>query len=753
MSTNLVWKNKALANAEELKLNVTDVEMAELYVAAKQGILTFDTIPYFDYSVLSAAGMTNDDIDKAHDVKYTIPDSLRDTVTALQIKAIIANYEEKNNYYRMLYGLPDTDDTLYIYNTKYTDISQTTPIHKLSLQDRLTLESYGYIDELVAANPTKKYLKYLGSKNIEPYLARTAEQYSILYMTNSTYDRLTSTFRDVYNNCRYTVIRVYYSDAFKKDNEFYEGYMGMCILFMTINVMLYKYLDADITRDFYDAESIRYIYESYNVPFYSSIPIEYHKKIVKGINRLIADKGSTKVFYDLFDIFNYGSMDVFEWYLLKIHKLDSNGNPIISKNTDGSYKYSDMYDLKFGKVRLYDNPPLELSDPSNHVDYNSIIKNDPYWVNDTELTNKLYQENFNYLETKYIGIQTVIEMMKIMYEAAYYFQMIFNNKSLLISTTVYISVLGQSYPIFAIVVYLAALTCKKYGYDANISSNLANVSKILGFNFKADLTTVRNSILQNKDLKNDTTLLTLISNMNVNSLDSINTTIGKIQNLRIYLSQAILNAKTKDEFYAYLNLEKTLMVSDLVADVYKKSNGTVASSFPDLLEDISPDLYTRYNTSTLDVKSEISSILSSLKQSTSNLKYIENSDNSDFSSAVGYLFKMLDFFKSAKCELTDYKIIYSLSSRFENWFKMLSDIKTYSESEKFQENFQYLDDLIFRIYLSQKYADKNISLLKIISIFVSMAAAIIVLSCIFCQSFSFISTFLSSKRFLIISEE
>ena len=123
------------------------------------------------------------------------------------------------------------------------------------------------------------------------------------FVPESDIDTLERDFREVYAECTNFMILRYYSEAYRNQYEFYEGFVGLAILFMTLQRMHSKYLEADMTRDFYDLDSIRIVYEAYSVPFFESIPVNYHKDIIKAINRLISYKGSNTVFFDLFSLF------------------------------------------------------------------------------------------------------------------------------------------------------------------------------------------------------------------------------------------------------------------------------------------------------------------------------------------------------------------------------------------------------------------------------------------------------------------
>ena len=48
------------------------------------------------------------------------------------------------------------------------------------------------------------------------------------------------------------------------------------------------------------------------------------------MNMLLSYKGSTRVFYELFDLFGFGDTDIYEYYILKTHKF-VDGKPVFVK--------------------------------------------------------------------------------------------------------------------------------------------------------------------------------------------------------------------------------------------------------------------------------------------------------------------------------------------------------------------------------------------------------------------------------------
>lgn len=705
ISSNIIWKNPVKAINGESFENVAYVEQ---YILSRQGRLSFVLIEQFSEDVLLSLGLDNDLVASCMDNRSNIPVALRDLAVQRQMEYNINNYVERNNYYRMLNGLPNLEDTEddWFYNTMYPDISGSDiPIHLLDSSQLYALEGKGFIDNLISMNPKKEYLKHLTSKKIDIYTARQSEDYALLWITTSNYTTLLQEFIDTYDQCRYMIRNVFYQKIMTNNNEEYVGFIGLMILFQTILQMHRKFLDTDITRDFYDEDSLRQVYDSYDVPFFTSIPIEYHKRIVKNINILLSHKGSTRVFYDLFDVFGLDNMAVFEFYMMKIHKF-KDGKPAFYYNEDGSLNKREMYDIKFGKVQLYNDPTTEMQEPRNQIVYEDLIRNDPYWINDKDLLDKIYEEDFNYMESKYLGIQTTFNLMKIIYETCYYLKMILDNRELLSYTTVYNSSIHAETNLFDLVVYTCALIMKKYGFEGNIPTDIHSIGSVMGFDFQQDLTVLKENITSNDYLKNDTTLLKYLETMDVSSLESVKKVYSNLSELRMYIVRKMSYTDDISTYWAYYELYQLIMYSEYTKETFKKSNGKTADSFNDLLEDIAPDLYIKLGAlSDTDIDSEISDSLYLLKSSCTTLSHIQYADSITIDTLIEYLLKLLEFFKSAKADLTGYEIVFSLISSAENIMKLMNVITYIYDDYSSDPQYSIIDELSDLIWLIRDRTD------------------------------------------------
>ena len=80
---------------------------SDKYINAKLELDTFRSHAKFSKDAIRNCGVFNEEtVELYHSDKNLIPESMRDRVVKEERFLIIENYEEKNNYYRMLTGLP-----------------------------------------------------------------------------------------------------------------------------------------------------------------------------------------------------------------------------------------------------------------------------------------------------------------------------------------------------------------------------------------------------------------------------------------------------------------------------------------------------------------------------------------------------------------------------------------------------------------------------------------------------------------------
>ena len=195
--------------------------------------------------------------------------------------------------------------------------------------------------------------------------------------------------------------------------------------------------------------------------------------------------------------------------------------------------------------------------------------------------------------------------------------------------------------------------------------------------------------------------------MNVNSISSVNTAYASIVAIKDHIVEVLSATHDRTVWFAYYKLYVSVMTSKVLQSTYTKHDGKQATSFNDMLSDLNTGLYIRAISDDLDVDSELKSVLELYNKSFTNLSYVEYADGVDISSMIEHLFKILDFFKSAKSELTGYNIVYTISQRGINFFKMIDEIQMVTSSDTESSRLDALLDLLWKMQTTDRTVSKR----------------------------------------------
>ena len=177
-----------------------------------------------------------------------------------------------------------------------------------------------------------------------------------------------------------------------------------------------------------------------------------------------------------------------------------------------------------------------------------------------------------------------------------------------------------------------------------------------------------------------------------------------------YLKGTRLVRKATDEISGTIQ-ENIDTIDKLLDEVFTDNNGDVAESFADLLRAQSPDLYARYlSISSEDTENELTVLIDKIEELITALKYSPYSLGIESSSLIENLFRILRFFKSAKAEIIGYNVIYKITMRGVNFFKILDEWVGYHTTGKFS-NDMYIFDFIIYIKNLMKFK-RELTILK-----------------------------------------
>ena len=707
--TSLVVKRDKAAKYYDNDLEIR--KAADRYINTIDYGDNWDMYVRFDYDVMEAAGLDSNLLNWYYEDKSRIPRQLRQKVVNLQKQKVIDSYEEKNDYYRMLYGLPpmaDIENKNYIYvPANEYGVPTNVPVHELDSESIAIIQATDILDQIIDANPTKGFLNYLGSNRISIYTARKANNFEILAIRNTQQidELIIRDFEIMYAKARNYFMIAVYNSVYATNFEWYDEFIGFSILVMAVQRLISNIYKQGLTRDFYDLELIRYLFKSYSVPYIEEMDISYQINLAKNLNYLLQYKATDKVLYDVANLLGFYDIHIYKYYLVKSHRLDAENKPIFRYDESGKPLYDQMYNFHFQQVELTeDDINTALTDDRKQFDYNTITGEDPYWVEDDELKNKLYETNFNNIISKYMSLDIAYKIVEMVYEVAHTVRMVIDDqrdyKNIKISIP---KISNNELNMFDLIIFLCAVGARKLNLNGNVPLKPYQIASVYGFNFKANIQDIIDSIHnQEGDYSRvSPDLIQYMMNMRAFSLADVDRMYSNIKDLRTMITEYLFTTKDKESYYQYLHLYKSILLSEDVAELYKDTNGNIRATYESLLENINPELYTIL-LSMIDEEDRnkgiwdeyIDEIYLKLGSLSDAYKYLPTINKNE--SMFEFVLKLIRFFKSYTVDFVNSGIQYFLDDRYLMGLKLIDDLKMGDVDWKlndtlFAKNNSYID--------------------------------------------------------------
>lgn len=693
------------------------------YVAAKMKTDNFNNYFTIPPIVLETAGFNTEEVKAFSKEPKLIPNDRRDAVVEHMRQYIIKNFVETNNYYRELNGLPNMEDEEEVWLDLETydkyDI-EPDAVHKLDYDDILKLEVYHELDDIRLQYPDKAYLKHLGEYKIDITASRLAENFQILYFPRlSNQDIFYNDFINNYEQCREYFLTIIHNKYYSGKYDMYDNYIAFNILTMTINRIVSGSLLRFKEREFYDANIMKIFLDSYGITVADTFNTQQLRLLCKNINILLQSKSTNKVFIDILSILGYNNISAKKYYLFKQHKMNPDGTPLFvykkddEGNTTDELDKKEMYDLYFlhSDIDSYNVRDI-IYDEKNKLSYDEVTANDPYWVDDELLVDKLYSSDFNYIETKYIDFDIIYRMQQVIFDTVYMTRLVLDTPESKAITTVISKITPDRVSIFDIFILLICMMCKYYNIKPNILKTTSKIlyiqnfdfdddleairkdidsitdtttpdhtNKIQGYNTSADLSEVRKYITTNKYV--DKTLLNYVNTLFLKDTDDINKMFTNVKELRRCILDRMSKCETIAAYNAYDKLYRTLMITDVNNSIYNyKMHGELVSpnTYDEYLRDNNTSLYNYYDTlanrdSIASGIDYITDRLMTLFQSASFLNRIKTLDTSQINNII----KLLSFFKSYTVMVKDMNVLLMLDDKYFNNIYMTSKINLMGE--------------------------------------------------------------------------
>ena len=694
-----VLKNQEQANKYE---TLTSQRNSDLYISCVLGRTTYDMFTY-NQRELEEVGIPYYLIDACLRDKKAIPEIFRKVLNDNKVKKTIDEYEELNNYYRMLNGKPDLGEkgikiTQDMVPSEIEGIDVSLYLHEMPDSQIDILYTFGVMDEVIKNNPNKKYLNYMGSKRISIYSARTSVDCQLLYMTSDIPREVSARFKEKIEINRVYTMKTIYSEAFKIGSDYYDHFIRSFILIQTMVDMITELPDMIIKREIFDIRMIQLILESNGIEFFQEIPYRYQLAMVRNINRLIKYKSTTKNIVDICSLFGFENIKVFKYYLLKHRNVDRFGNykfnytEIFDPETEQYVPSEDMekdFDLRLIKIPVEELAGDYIQDKSNYSDYDEICYFDKYWNGDLQheyVKSCILYKEFNYVQSKYLSVDTLYSLADLSFELVYFYNMIFDDVKLeeqLLLKVPQINGLGV-FRFVDLICYMYALMYEYNGFEDTIFVDTSKVMSIKGFNFKANMAKLSEYVhskgytLEELGVSDfqipDSYILTY------NQMMDIFTRNKKVHDHMIH---ELYNANNKEIYDIYKTIYDALMITELNMDFFKLSNDQVAKTYTEFLRERDPILYNSIiqirNMDSLDVKKEkISTIIDAVVYAIEEVidldkyKYLFNHMPAVGAEAVKYyIYKVVNFFKSYKVDFMSINTVYVFDDKLENKIKMI----------------------------------------------------------------------------------
>ena len=498
-----------------------------------------------------------------------VPVIYREALRVEGRKIFLSIYEEKNNYYRMLSGLPPYESTKedFIFISDKTkrelEIETDLPVHELSilLQNKyLTTKEY---QEVLKNNPDKKYLKYLGHLKIDIYNARKAYDFELIRTLSS--DRtsinpnLLKTFVNVYSSYREYMMTALYNSQLEDIFKGYRDFMKILLLSWTIMQICTKAAEAAPSKKYLDDAALHIVLSMYGIPRSLLMTQEIRRSLVANLLKLTQNKGRDEVYYDIVKLLGYSDIIISKLMLMRGQEFDDNGNTIMEDNSIKSTLYFLKVDLKANDVYS------KLTDKGlEKYEYHKIIDKDNTWWDLDDTRKKLKESSYSMAESKYIEIDAVIHQVRYLFEAIFFTRMIMENKRQVENFYITIPELfgNDKISIYDIMIFCVVAACLSNDLTGEIVTEKDGLIATPGFNFKMDVDLVLAYLSTTKFIEKDKVIL-FLENIIINDTSDIGRVFYEVlQPMRDWLEFKITRAENRREFLEYETLYRMLFTFD-----------------------------------------------------------------------------------------------------------------------------------------------------------------------------------------------
>jgi hypothetical protein len=624
----IVIKNGREADRYETKEMVRDAALYYQAVLQQDSWLSYSDYYEANMFVEITPTVKREFIRRWMESPYSIPLVYRDHIRDRCRKIVVDSYEERNNYYRMLAGLPPLEAPEHefimvpeklrasIYAGKILD---DLPIHELPMYEQDIIVQDQWFETVLAENPDKEYLRFLGKRSIDPIVARPALDFQLIRyipMENSfrVNPYLVKEFSSIYNEYRDYYMLTIYNRELEKLFPGYRAFMGLLITAAVISQVCHRAVESCNTFRFLDDKVISIIFAMYGIPrdIIVTMATTVQRDLVCSLLKLIRKKATNVVFYDLIRILGYTDVTISKLLLMKEQYYDedsgqarfADGNPIETfLDLDKLLRLNEQTttEKEVGLVNILDPEtdeldwefeadfpfrglpvfqPIDLKDPNPYrtivreenpaFDYFTITSRDPRWWDLQDTRNLIRNKNYTNADSKYIMVESLLKDTVYLYEVVYFTRMIldYQDKTAQMMFTVPELFGSTKVSLFDLMVFILAAMCYNNGMDGTILTSASGLLAIAGFNFGIDMGEFRR-FLETTEYADRERIMMYLNNTTMTTPGSINQIFTEVMlPFKDWMTDRMANCLDREEYLEYEKVFRSCYSYDIAQQVF-----------------------------------------------------------------------------------------------------------------------------------------------------------------------------------------
>lgn len=665
------------------------IDMTKEYELYKLCYYAMDTIVSHKYTTdeLTSFGIPIDDANKYINNKYLMETSLDNNtinmILSYKRNKILTTYVEKNEYVRKLAGLPPLDITVDIKLNEFLsslDISQIrldVPIQNLNALEIERVYKLNNTMDLIYEKYPYEFIKYLHRKS-DIITIRDTQEYGLIrcghYLVDSEYEEM---FEEIYsknlNYFKYVLRNTFYESQF-------VNYDILCILYLIFSTGSQTAIRASHEIISFDDKEFITAYLNSNGIDYIELPQSLMSKFIEQLSLLISLKGSKQCLLNIKDIFDVNS--IYRYVLKKNVKLTE-----YDENTPNSNKY----DISFVRVPLEEKNIRKVFENEEYISYTDMVADDPLWgVGDDNLYNQLIETEFNYLETKYISIENMMEITKNTYQYTSLYRYILNNPQLTYDYKfTYKRGNWFEMDVFDAFLYLSLLIIKSRGYQDILPDTIGNISYVMGLSAidTSHLLWKFTKMFKSEEFRNTPYYMKSMSEVkDVYSFMDVFVNNKKA----LDIMDKILETTTDYEEYSFIKtIKDSMVISKTLPEIYNDGNGNTFTTYEGYLKFKNSELgkvidalsiednITSYQNEVVYIIDLVNSVLNKESDLSveSNLTILDNIRD-EYGGNVNRLLKeVLKYFISIAITIKDFSLVFKIDNESDR-FAILEKYKS-----------------------------------------------------------------------------